>query len=71
MGSSYQTEVSGTTGISKVIGLLPVLGPLRGASGIQIISLQSDNGGDFLHGTLITGCQAGGVCMTQIPPYQR
>eukprot|EP00975_Prorocentrum_lima_P017339 3665467-Prorocentrum_lima.AAC.1 len=50
--------------------MIPSLGPLRGTFGIQIVRLQSDNGGEFINEPLIKGCKKRGVCMTQIPPYQ-
>eukprot|EP00975_Prorocentrum_lima_P054574 11443724-Prorocentrum_lima.AAC.1 len=50
--------------------MLPTLGALRGLWGIQIVRVQSDNGGEFINEQLISGCRSRGVHMSQIPPYQ-
>eukprot|EP00975_Prorocentrum_lima_P023068 4855061-Prorocentrum_lima.AAC.1 len=36
------------TGILKVIDMCPTVGGLRGMWGIQIVRVQSDNGGEFV-----------------------
>eukprot|EP00975_Prorocentrum_lima_P061487 12880172-Prorocentrum_lima.AAC.1 len=38
--------------------------------GIQIVRVQSDNGGEFINGQLISGCRLRGVHMSQNPPSQ-
>eukprot|EP00975_Prorocentrum_lima_P032559 6838638-Prorocentrum_lima.AAC.1 len=38
--------------------------------GIQIARVQSDNGGEFINGQLISGCRSRGIHMSQTPPYQ-
>eukprot|EP00975_Prorocentrum_lima_P003324 733496-Prorocentrum_lima.AAC.1 len=50
--------------ILKVIDMLPTVGALRGMWGIQIVRVQSDNGGDD---QLISGCRLRGAHMSKIP----
>ncbi len=50
--------------------MLPNIGALRGMFGIQIVRVQSDNGGEFINQELQDGCQQRGVYMSQSPPYQ-
>eukprot|EP00975_Prorocentrum_lima_P014376 3057128-Prorocentrum_lima.AAC.1 len=38
--------------------------------GIQIVRVQSDNGGELINEQLISGGRSRGVHMSQIPPYQ-
>eukprot|EP00975_Prorocentrum_lima_P049079 10272439-Prorocentrum_lima.AAC.1 len=38
--------------------------------GIQIVRVQSDNGGEIVSEQLISGCRSRGVHMSQTPPYQ-
>eukprot|EP00975_Prorocentrum_lima_P047533 9937564-Prorocentrum_lima.AAC.1 len=39
-------------------------------SGIQLLRVQSDNGGEFTNDQLIFGCRSRGIHMGYIPPYQ-
>eukprot|EP00975_Prorocentrum_lima_P062158 12884104-Prorocentrum_lima.AAC.1 len=54
--------------ILRLIDTLPTLGALRGMWPIQIVRVQSDNGGSFMKEHLISGCRSRGVNMSQIPP---
>ncbi len=56
--------------ILRVIYMLSNIGALRGMFGLQLVRVQSDNGGEFINEELRRGCQQGGICMSQIPPYQ-
>eukprot|EP00975_Prorocentrum_lima_P057430 12045629-Prorocentrum_lima.AAC.1 len=38
--------------------------------GIQIVRVQSDNGGECINDQLISRCRSRGIHMSQIPPYQ-
>eukprot|EP00975_Prorocentrum_lima_P021116 4442562-Prorocentrum_lima.AAC.1 len=48
----------------------PTVGELRGMWGMQIVRVQSDNGGDMINDQLISGRRSRGIHMSQIPPYQ-
>eukprot|EP00975_Prorocentrum_lima_P030762 6455489-Prorocentrum_lima.AAC.1 len=38
--------------------------------GIQIVRVQSDNGGEFINEQLISGCRLRGIHLSQTPPYK-
>eukprot|EP00975_Prorocentrum_lima_P002576 567844-Prorocentrum_lima.AAC.1 len=46
--------------ILSTLDLIPGVGPLRGTCGIQIVRLQSDNGGEFINEPLSAGWQTRG-----------
>eukprot|EP00975_Prorocentrum_lima_P009898 2105865-Prorocentrum_lima.AAC.1 len=46
--------------IPRTIDLIPNSGPLRGIVWIQIATLQSDNGAEFISERLIEGCKKKG-----------
>eukprot|EP00975_Prorocentrum_lima_P030720 6445343-Prorocentrum_lima.AAC.1 len=43
----------------RTIDLIPIVGPLRGTFGIQIVR-QSEHGGEFINERSFTGCQPRG-----------
>eukprot|EP00975_Prorocentrum_lima_P062780 12887517-Prorocentrum_lima.AAC.1 len=60
MGGSSQGEVRCAQGNPPADRSHPKFGTTEGTFGVQIVRLQSDNGGEFIHETLIGGCQARG-----------
>eukprot|EP00975_Prorocentrum_lima_P021770 4587379-Prorocentrum_lima.AAC.1 len=50
--------------------MLPTVGALRGMWGIQIVRVESDNGGEFINDQLVSWCRSRGIHISQIPPYE-
>eukprot|EP00975_Prorocentrum_lima_P035188 7394852-Prorocentrum_lima.AAC.1 len=49
MGGTTQGEIRSTKGYPQHIDLVPYLGRLTRIVGLQIVRLQSDNGGEFIN----------------------